>query len=438
MKRILALSLTVLMVFALFTACTPATETTTTPPPATTTETAPPATTDEAPVDTAPVEEAPAASGLTTENITLKMWESETVEKDFILYCADEFTKLYPNITFEYEPVGHVDASKNIALDGPAGIGPDVFAIPHDMIGDNVSGGFIRAIDNKSYIENNFVDAGVKASLYTDGNYYGYPTGLETYALFYNKDILPNPPTTWEEVIAFAGTYNDPKANKYAIVWETGNAYFDYFFFSAFGSELFGPNGDDPKQHNINAENTVKGLEYFGSLRSILDVPAGDMSGDFCNSSFEAGLAAMYIVGPWKIEDFKKSGVNFGVTTLPKFPGQSEPPTSFSGIRMMVVSEFTEHPAEAEAFLEFLTSKEMLLKRFEMTSQIPPRNDITVSDEYVNGIIAQAAYAFAMPKIPAMGEYWSTMGNVYTAVWNGGDAKTELDAAAVVMEAAVQ
>lgn len=436
MKRILTLALTVLMVVALFTACAPAADTTTTPPPADNTTPA----TDNTPAntDTAPVEETPAASNLTTENITLKMWESETVEKDFILYCADEFTKLYPNITFEYEPVGHVDASKNIALDGPAGIGPDVFAIPHDMIGDNVSGGYLLPIENKSYIENNFVDAGVQASLYTDGNYYGYPTGLETYALFYNKDLLPTPPTTWEEVIAFAETYNNPAENKYAIVWEVGNAYFDYMFFSAFGSELFGPDGIDATQHNINADNTVKGLEYFGSLRSILDVPAGDMSGDFCNSSFEAGLAAMYIVGPWKIEDFKKTGINFGVTTLPKFPGQSNPPTSFSGIRMMVVSAFSEHPAEAQAFLEFLTSKPMLEKRFEMTSQIPPRNDITVSDEYSNGIIEQATYAFAMPKIPAMGEYWASMGNVCTAVWNGGDAKTELDALALVMEAAIQ
>ncbi|MCL2084318.1 MAG: maltose ABC transporter substrate-binding protein [Oscillospiraceae bacterium] len=373
---------------------------------------------------------------LTEDKITLKFWESETEGSVFMKYAAEEFTKLYPNIEFEFEPVAHTDATQKIILDGPAGVGPDVFAIPHDMLGANVSGGTVLPSPNAGYVQNNFVSAAVTGATY-GGTVYGYPMAIETYALFYNKDILPEPPTTWDEVIDFAATYNDPSDNKYAIVWETSNAYFDYIFFSGHGSFLFGPSGDDRTQHSINAPNTIKAVELFKSLRSILDVPSGDLSGDFCNSAFESGKAAMYIVGPWRIQDCKDSGINFGITTLPIFPGESSPPASFSGVRLMCISAFSNHPAEAAAFLEFCTSNEMALKRFEMISQIPARSDVTVDDEYSAGILAQAAYAFPMPAIPEMGQYWQAMGAAYSNIWDGADVVGELNAATEVMEATI-
>ncbi|MCL2080625.1 MAG: maltose ABC transporter substrate-binding protein [Oscillospiraceae bacterium] len=376
------------------------------------------------------------SGGITKENITLKFWESETEGSVFMNYAAEEFTKLYPNITFEFEPVAHVDATQKIVLDGPAGVGPDLYAIPHDMLGANANGGVALPNPNPDYIKNNFVDAAVTGATF-GGTVYGYPLAIETYALFYNKDLLPEPPKTWDEVISFAQGYNDPSQNKYAIVWEPSNAYFSYIFFSGFGSSLFGPNGDDKTQHSINAPNTIRGVEFFKSIRNILDVPSGDLSGDFCNSAFESGLAAMYLVGPWRIPDCKESGINFGITTIPVFPGESSPPASFSGVRLMVISAYSKYPEETALFAEFVTSNEMALKRFEMLDQIPARNDVTIDDEYSAGILAQAEYAFPMPSIDEMGQYWQTMGAAYANVWDGSDPKTELDAAAAVMEATI-
>ena len=39
-----------------------------------------------------------------------------------------------------------------------------------------------------------------------------------------------------------------------------------------------------------------------------------------------------------------------------------------------------------------------------------------------------------MPPIPAMDGYWSSMGPAFNNIWNGSDVKTELDAAALVIE----
>lgn len=366
--------------------------------------------------------------------VTLKMWESEGVEKDFMLWAAAEFKKLYPNVTVTYEPVGSVDARAKIELDGPAGVGGDIFVAPHDHMGALINGGHV--LENPMNLAADFVDAAVTASTY-QGKAYGYPLAIESIALFYNKDLVKTPPKTWDEIIAFARTFNNPSQMKYALVWEVGNAYVNYMFMHGFGAPLFGPAGDDRNQHNIDSAGSIAGLRYFQSLRKqLLDVPQADVTGDFCNSSFIEGNAAMILTGPWKINDFTKANVNYGITTIPPFPGKTTPPNTFSGLRLAFVSAYTQHPEIAQAFAQFLVSKPVLEKRLEMTKQIPPRKDIDVKDPLQQGILAQAKFAVPMPAIPQMGTYWSAMGAAFGSIWDGADVARELGAAAAAMRAA--
>lgn len=370
-----------------------------------------------------------------SKKVTLKVWESDGPEKEYIMWAAGEYKKTHPTVNIVYEPVASTDARAKIELDGPAGVGADVFVAPHDHIGALVNGGHVLPNTNAAYLTP-FIPAAKTASTYK-GKVYGYPLGIESIALFYNKKLVKTAPKTWDDVIAFSKTYNDKTQNKYALVWPVGDGYYQYMFMSSFGAQLFGPNGDDRHQHNINSEAAIKGLTYFQNLRKqILDVPSADMTGDFCNSSFTEGKAAMIITGPWKIADFTKSGIDFGITTLPEFPGQNKPATSFSGVRLAFVSAYTDHPAEAADFANFITSKACLEKRFAITKQIPPRNDITINDPNSNGILNQTKYAIPMPTIPQMGTYWSAMGAAYAGIWDGDNVAKDLNSAAAAMDAA--
>ena len=40
----------------------------------------------------------------------------------------------------------------------------------------------------------------------------------------------------------------------------------------------------------------------------------------------------------------------------------------------------------------------------------------------------QLQYAFPMPSIPEMGNYWEAMNNASKNIWDGADVKKELDA----------
>ncbi len=368
-----------------------------------------------------------------SKKVTLKVWESQGPEEKFIKQAIKDYRKVDRNVKFVYEPVGSVDADGKIMLDGPAGVGADVFVVPHDHMGSLVIGGHI--LENTMDMSA-FVPAAVIGASY-GGKVYGYPLAVETYALFYNKDIIPNPPKTWEEVFEFAKTWTDKSKNKYAIAWPVTDAYYDFLFYAGYGAQLFGPNGDDRHQHNLNSPEAIKGVQFFQQVRKqILDVPSGDMTGDFVKSSFQEGTIPMVLGGPWDIAVYKEAGVNFGITTLPILPGAKDVPASFSGVRLAVVSAYSENPEQAKKFAEFLVSREELVKRFDITGQIPPRKDITVEDEWSQGILAQSQYAIPMPKITQIGTYWSAMGAAFANVWDGADPVDELNKAAAAMEAA--
>lgn len=368
-----------------------------------------------------------------SKKVTLKVWESQGPEEKFIRQAMKDYRKVDRNVKFVYEPVGSVDADGKIMLDGPAGVGADVFVVPHDHMGSLVIGGHI--LENTMDMSS-FVPAAVIGASY-GGKVYGYPLAVETYALFYNKDIIPNPPKTWEEVFEFAKTWTDKSKNRYAIAWPVTDAYYDFMFFAGYGAQLFGPNGDDRNQHNLNSPEAIKGVQFFQQVRKqILDVPSGDMTGDFVKSSFQEGTIPMVLGGPWDIAVYKEADVNFGVTTLPILPGATEVPASFSGVRLAVVSAYSENPEEAKKFAEFLVSRDELVKRFDITGQIPPRKDITVEDEWSQGILAQSEHAIPMPKITQIGTYWSAMGAAFANVWDGADPVDELNKAAAAMEAA--
>lgn len=366
----------------------------------------------------------------------LKVWESSGTESAYIQYAIREFRKVNPKVRIIYEPVESTDARNKIELDGPAGVGADVFVAPHDHIGALVAGNHILTVENATDYMKDFYALAKKAATF-NGKVYGYPLGAETYVLFYNKDVLKKPLTTWEEIISFAKTWNVANENKFALAWAVTDPYFSYMFLDSFGAPLFGPDGENPKQHNLNTPEAISGMKYFQKLRAlVLNIPATDASRDFCHASFRSGACPMIITGSWKINEFKKAGMNFGVATLPKFPGQTKPATSFSGVRLAFVSSYSEHPEEAKEFAKFITSKEMLQKRFEMTDQIPPRKDIQITDEYSKVIVDQLQYSKPMPTIIQLGKFWQCMGPALSGIWDGDDVTKTMNIAAATMDAA--
>lgn len=91
-----------------------------------------------------------------------------------------------------------------------------------------------------------------------DGLLYGYPRAAETYALYYNKSLVTEAPKSFDDVLAFGKTFTDKSKNRYGIMWEVGNMYFDYPFIASNGGYLFGDKGTNKDDIGINTDGAIK------------------------------------------------------------------------------------------------------------------------------------------------------------------------------------
>ena len=363
-----------------------------------------------------------------TEAVTLTVWESLGGPDEFIKQAGAAYTAKHPNVTIKFVNVELGDATGQIALDGPAGVGADLFAAPHDKLGELVTGGHVAPTVNASAVKADVLGACATALTY-NGTMYGYPVSAETYALFYNRNLISDSevPTTWEGLASWVKNFNAANPSKYGFVMDVGNGYYTILFTTANGNRLFGPSGTDTTNTRLNNADAVKGMQFFQSLRSVLNVPAADLGTSTCDAAFQAGQAAMHITGLWNVVNFENAGIDFGVAAIPSLPGESTPAATFSGTRAMFVSNYSDHPEEAADFAQFLLTPEMQQLRFNLTGAMPSI-DTSVSSKYMAGFLKQLDYAFPMPSIPEMAAFWDTMGNTSRNIWDGADVQSELNA----------
>ncbi|MGL5230086.1 MAG: maltose ABC transporter substrate-binding protein [Cetobacterium sp.] len=370
----------------------------------------------------------------------LKVWESEGPELKWIEFVGSEFSKKF-GIEVQTEAIGMTDTIPRLEQDGPVGTGADLIVMPHDRIGSGITSGIIMPnYISGERINTEFLVSAKNAVTWMDGEVYGFPLAIETYVMFYNKDLLPMGVKTFEELKAWdkEKQFTNKKSNRFGFVWEVINLYYGQAFLGNQGGYLIGKNGTDKNDIGANNDAAVKGLEDMMTLKEISINNPGDISYDSMMGLFREGKIAAMLNGPWAIEGLRKANVNFGIQKLPTLNDKKLNP--FSGVRILAVSSYTKYPKAAQLFAEFATSDEMLKKRYEMTKQIPPTKAITElkelsENEYVNPILEQAMHSTPMPSISEMGLFWDPLSSALNDVYlEKNTPKEALDKAVKVIK----
>ena len=334
------------------------------------------------------------------------------------------FNRHYPEVSIRFENVGNVDSRGKVSLDGPAGIGPDVFLMPHDHIGNAIIDDICLPFppDMQKKYNEVILEAAIRTCT-SEGDLYAVPISTENIAFFYNKDLLGNAPVprSFEEVIDFSEKWNNPLANRYALRWQVDDSYHNYFFLTAFGMELFGPGMDDFRHPGFDSPSARQGIEFHNSLRRYYNVNTADATWDFTVAAFQRGEVPFTITGPWAIGDALKNGINFGVTKLPSINGNQ--PRCFSGNIVAAVSSYTKNARAARAFVDYLASTEGETIQFRLTGKLAAYKDISEieglrDDVYLKGIMEQAPYTDPMPIIPEVNQMWDALKALFTFTWD--------------------
>ena len=116
------------------------------------------------------------------------------------------------------------------------GDGPDIIFWAHDRFGGYAQSGLLAEITPDKAFQDKLYPFTWDAVRY-NGKLIAYPIAVEALSLIYNKDLLPNPPKTWEEIPALD---KELKAKgKSALMFNLQEPYFTWPLIAADGGYAF-------------------------------------------------------------------------------------------------------------------------------------------------------------------------------------------------------
>ncbi|SDQ19698.1 extracellular solute-binding protein [Microbacterium sp. cf332] len=355
----------------------------------------------------------------------LKVWVEYPAYGEALV---DAFTAQHPGIRVELTTVSKVDAVAKMKLDGEAGTGADVYFTNFTDLPAAIDSGVAAPLGQYDTEITERVGETFAGVVSREGELYGVPVSTESIALFYNKTLLQQltgssePAQTWEQIRELAAGYNDPRANRWAVRWLSGELYYAYPVLTSLGWHLTG----DAADPGLNDAALTTALEYYGALRDLWQVNSADATWDSIEMEFAKGETPYVITGPWSIGDFtaagEAAGFEFGVTTLPAVDGGDEPAT-LAGLGVGVVSGYSAYPGAARVFAAFLASDAAAAALYDTTGGIPALTSENAEavpgladDEHAAGILAQAERS---DLIADVGDKLWTVGNTLVAsVWD--------------------
>lgn len=352
--------------------------------------------------------------------------------KDYINEIKDTFEK-ENDVKIKLVEKDMFNQLESLALDGPAGKGPDVMMAAYDRIGALGQQGHLAEVklgNESAYDETD------KAQVTYDGKIYGEPAVIETLVLYYNKDLVDTAPATFKDL------ENLSKDSRFAFESEAGkntgflakwtDFYYSYGLIAGYGGYVFGDDGTDPSDIGLNNAGAVEGISYatdwFQNVwpKGMQDIKS---AGDFASQQFMSNKTAAIIDGPWQAQTYKENNINYGVAKIPTL-NNGQPYQPFGGGKGWVVSNYAKNKDLSQKWLDYVTNQENQEKFFEMVNEIPANQQAretakAKNDELTTAVIEQYETAQAMPNIPEMGEVWTGAENLMFDAASGSKTPKE-------------
>jgi len=365
----------------------------------------------------------------------LLIWADDT-RAPIMLNVAEQFTSVY-GVEVVVQEVGFGDIRGQLATAGPAGEGPDILIGAHDWLGELILNGLLEPIVLEPSTIADFNPVAIDA--FGWGNQlYGVPYATENVALVYNKDLVPEVPATFEELLVLAKSLTDLEAGKYGFLIQQPDPFHTFALHSAGGGYIFGKDAEgvlDPCDLGLDNEGSIAGAIILDQMvKDGIEIAGAGYAE--VTGAFNAGNLGMMIGGPWTLADAKAAGINYGISAIPPINGNA--PGVFVGVQGFMISAFSENKVLANLFIkDFLIATDVMLGLYIEGDRPPaylPALAFLAGNEDIQGFAAAAATAVPMPKIAEMGSVWSAWSNALELIVNQSQDPTTAmqDAAAEI------
>ena len=309
-------------------------------------------------------------------DVTLTIWDQEVRggQRKQIERLNKEFQERYPNVTIKRVAKSFEDLNTTLKLAVSGDKAPDVVQANQGrpVMGQLVKGGLLRPLD--AYAEaygwadryskvlldlNRFSD---DAAEFGSGGLYGLSQMGEIVGIYYNREQVPEPPTTFEEFeaqleqakadgeipIAFGNLDGWPGIHEFETVqaqFAEPEAVRDFVFASA-GATFASP-------ENEEAASTIQGWADKGYF-----TPGFNGTGyDPAWQQFTRGKGRFLIAGTWLTADLADAmGENVGFMLMPPREAGATPVSLGGESIPFAVTSKSKNPDVGAAYIDFITN----------------------------------------------------------------------------------
>jgi arabinogalactan oligomer/maltooligosaccharide transport system substrate-binding protein len=355
---------------------------------------------------------------------TLQVW-GPNQEQIFLQAKAEEFKTANPNlnINFEFAAIGEPELKSVLTLDIAGGA--DVFAFPDDQLQNLVTAGALSPVQQfRADVVARNIDWSVDLAKIGD-TVYAYPNTADNgvYMYYDKRHITAEQMTSLDSILAVAEEKNssiviDPMGGWAMSMWfaTSGNISWD-----------IATRVQTIDWNNVAGLNSAKGMfNAYASNRIIRD--QGLMPTLFLENETDItkGLIAG-VSGTWNANSLTTilGAENIGMIKMPTFTngaGVQVQLGSMVGAKLIGVNGFTQQPALAHQFANFLTSVDTQKAR-AIQLGVGPSNLAAAADPLVQVIPSIKAISdqapFGIPQAKSVSDlYWSPAGAFADAVIN--------------------
>lgn len=279
-------------------------------------------------------------------------------------------------------------------------------------------------------------------------------------ALVYNRNFIPEPPRTTDELVALArentvDADGDGRPERYGLVWNYTEPFFVIPFLTGYGSWVFaepaaaGANTDDVADSEaglaaavhatpaLDSPEAVAAYQFVLDLRTKYNVLPRSADYEAAAQLFRSGNAAMLIDGDWSWQGYVDSDkIDAAVAPLPIVSATGLPMQPMVAPKGYSLTSFTAGQAadDGAALIEFLTNADTQAQFLADQKVLPSRTALRESpqlqsDPLLVASVAQVERGRPMPTAVEMRAVWDSMRPSYQELMAGKLSPAEAAAA---------
>ncbi|MEU0009252.1 ABC transporter substrate-binding protein [Streptomyces sp. NPDC006314] len=361
---------------------------------------------------------------------------------------VDEWNAMHERVKVRTKAVEFTELLTTFMVRQAAGQGADIIHPYCLWNGQLVQAGVLRPAppDHAEEITRGYGEAAVGSSS-VGGEVYGYPTEVQTYALYYNKRLLreagiDGPPRTWRELEETA--HRTTKRDRYGNTLVQGFGLSTIDDSTTVGQTLALLNAAGGTFVSADGRSTAidspAGRAVF-DLEHRLVVEGASAPGVNVYKAFPSGQVAMVVSAGWWTGSLKalmgKDYRDVGVAPLP-VPEVDDARATLSTGFMLGVNTASEHPREAWEFLRWLNADKVSVKSAKTGATATRMSSLQVSvgsltgraddmrtllteggDPNLRPFLDALAYAVPEPNVPGAQQAKSLLRKNIEALWTG-------------------